>query len=186
MSLGGRASQSISNGPFNITNSKVQHKPIIGRRRRAIGRFSKIIWKHGTWAMSPSTSAVGFRILSDPCMYVQHYTRPFWPPEARYLPPCSSIHRKRSYRALWMFPISSRMSSRYCSATFTSVVPLQRMDKLAIGLLAAADKYLLEKLKKACRDHLVNPSDSKGLPFCPTTALSTQSLRCNCKWNLQQ
>ena len=34
-------------------------------------------------------------------------------------------------------------------------VPLQRMDKLAIGLLAAADKYLLEKLKKACRDHLV-------------------------------
>ena len=65
-------------------------------------------------------------------------------------------------------------------------VPLQRMDKLAIGLLAAADKYLLEKLKKACRDHLVNPSDSKGLPLSPTTALSTQSLRCNCKWNLQQ
>ena len=69
---------------------------------------------------------------------------------------------------------------------YTGQVPLQRMDKLAIGLLAAADKYLLEKLKQACRDHLVNPSDSKGLPFCPTTALSTQSLRCNCKWNLQQ
>ena len=38
---------------------------------------------------------------------------------------------------------------------YTGQVPLQRMDKLAIGLLAAADKYLLEKLKKACGDHLV-------------------------------
>ena len=34
-------------------------------------------------------------------------------------------------------------------------VALQRMDKLIIGLFAAADKYLLKKLKKACRDHLV-------------------------------
>ena len=35
-------------------------------------------------------------------------------------------------------------------------VPLNRMDEVAIGLLAAADKYLLENLKKICEDHLIN------------------------------
>ena len=37
---------------------------------------------------------------------------------------------------------------------YTGLVPLQRMDEVAVGLLAAADKYLLGKLKKACGDHL--------------------------------
>ena len=35
-------------------------------------------------------------------------------------------------------------------------MPLKRMDEVVAGLLAAADKYLLEKLKKACGDHLVS------------------------------
>ena len=39
---------------------------------------------------------------------------------------------------------------------YTGQVPLKRMDEVAAGLLAAADKYLLEKLKKACGDHLVS------------------------------
>ena len=39
---------------------------------------------------------------------------------------------------------------------YTGEVPLERMDAVAAGLLAAADKYLLEKLKKACADHLIN------------------------------
>ena len=38
---------------------------------------------------------------------------------------------------------------------YTGRVLLQRMDKLSVGLLSAADKYLLENLKKACGDHLV-------------------------------
>ena len=45
---------------------------------------------------------------------------------------------------------------------YTGEVPLNRMDEVAIGLLAAADKYLLEKLKKACGDHLVNKMSPKN------------------------
>ena len=39
---------------------------------------------------------------------------------------------------------------------YTGEVLSNRMEEVAIGLLAAADKYLLEKLKKACGDHFVN------------------------------
>ncbi len=39
---------------------------------------------------------------------------------------------------------------------YTNQVPIERMDVVAIGLLAAADKYLLEKLKQACLNHLEN------------------------------
>ena len=39
---------------------------------------------------------------------------------------------------------------------YTGEVPLERMDAVAAGLLAAADKYLLEKLKKACEKHLTD------------------------------
>ena len=45
---------------------------------------------------------------------------------------------------------------------YTGEVPLNRMDEVAVGLLAAADKYLLEKLKKACGDHLVNKMSPKN------------------------
>ena len=39
---------------------------------------------------------------------------------------------------------------------YTGDVPLERLDEVAVGLLAAADKYLLEKLKKACKKHLTD------------------------------
>ena len=38
---------------------------------------------------------------------------------------------------------------------YTGKVSLKQMDEVAIGLLAAADKYLLEKLKQACGVYLV-------------------------------
>ena len=38
---------------------------------------------------------------------------------------------------------------------YTGEVPSLRMDEVATGLLAAADKYLLVNLKKACGDHLI-------------------------------
>ena len=44
---------------------------------------------------------------------------------------------------------------------YTGDVPLNKMDEVAVGLLAATDKYLLEKLKKACGDHLVNKMSPK-------------------------
>ena len=39
---------------------------------------------------------------------------------------------------------------------YTGEVPWNRMDEVAAGLLAAADKYLLEKLKNACEKHLTD------------------------------
>ena len=39
---------------------------------------------------------------------------------------------------------------------YTGQVPLEKMDEVAAWLLVAADKYLLEKLKKACGDYLIN------------------------------
>ena len=39
---------------------------------------------------------------------------------------------------------------------YTGEVPWNRMDEVAAGLLAAADKYLLEKLKNACEEHLTD------------------------------
>ena len=38
---------------------------------------------------------------------------------------------------------------------YTGQVPLKRMDEVAAELLAAADKYLMKKLKKECEDHLI-------------------------------
>ena len=45
---------------------------------------------------------------------------------------------------------------------YTGQVPVKQMGKVAAGLLAAADKYLLEKLKKACGDHFVNKMSPKN------------------------
>ena len=38
---------------------------------------------------------------------------------------------------------------------YTGQVPLMRMDEVAVELFAAADKYLLEKLKQECEVHLI-------------------------------
>ena len=45
---------------------------------------------------------------------------------------------------------------------YTGEVPINVMDEVAVGLLAAADKYLLEELKKACGDHLVHKMSPKN------------------------
>ena len=52
--------------------------------------------------------------------------------------------------------IESNVFKELLRYIYTGEVPLERMDAVAAGLLAAADKYLLEKLKKACADHLIN------------------------------
>ena len=46
---------------------------------------------------------------------------------------------------------------------YTGEVPLNRMDEVAIGLLATADKYLLENLKKNMRGPLDQPDVPRKL-----------------------
>ena len=45
---------------------------------------------------------------------------------------------------------------------YTGEVPINVMDEVAVGLLAAADKYLLKELKKACGDHLIKNMSPKN------------------------
>ena len=76
--------------------------------------------------------------------------------------------RSRVFSAMFQHPMRERLTSvvnipdiepdvfkELLHYIYTGEVPSKRMEEVAAGLLAAADKYLLQSLKQACGDHLV-------------------------------
>ncbi|EFX63376.1 hypothetical protein DAPPUDRAFT_307572 [Daphnia pulex] len=75
--------------------------------------------------------------------------------------------RSRVFAAMFQHPTKEKLSSlvviedtepdvfyELLRFIYTERVPLDKMNKLATGLLVAADKYLLDQLKVECENHL--------------------------------
>ncbi|XP_046632054.1 speckle-type POZ protein-like [Daphnia pulicaria] len=80
---------------------------------------------------------------------------------------CILATRSRVFAAMFQHPTKENLSSlvviedtepdvfyELLRFIYTGRVPLDKMNKLASGLLVAADKYLLDQLKAECENHL--------------------------------
>jgi speckle-type POZ protein len=76
--------------------------------------------------------------------------------------------RSKVFSAMFKHPTKEKLSNRVVIEDmepdvfheilrfiYTGRIPSAMMEKMAVGLLAAADKYLLDQLKLECQNHLV-------------------------------